>query len=58
MEIYGAKRILRFGGKTLLFDPASYYGDRETDLAFTSMFGGFSSAFYEHMKHLPHALRI
>ncbi|MEM1442219.1 MAG: fructosamine kinase family protein, partial [Verrucomicrobiota bacterium] len=31
----------------VLFDPASYYGDRETDLAFTKMFGGFSPAFYE-----------
>ncbi|MDA1078157.1 MAG: fructosamine kinase family protein [Verrucomicrobia bacterium] len=30
-----------------LFDPASYYGDREADLAFTYMFGGFSSAFYD-----------
>jgi len=30
-----------------IFDPASYYGDRETDLAFTYMFGGFSSSFYQ-----------
>ena len=30
-----------------IFDPASYYGDRETDLAFTYMFGGFSNAFYQ-----------
>ncbi len=30
-----------------IFDPATYYGDRETDLAFTYMFGGFSSAFYK-----------
>jgi fructosamine-3-kinase len=29
-----------------VFDPASYYGDRETDLAFTYMFGGFTSSFY------------
>ena len=25
----------------IYFDPASYYGDREADLAFTYMFGGF-----------------
>ena len=30
-----------------IFDPATYYGDRETDVAFTYMFGGFSSAFYQ-----------
>lgn len=29
-----------------LFDPASYYGDRETDIAMTELFGGFSPAFY------------
>ena len=34
-------------GSPFLFDPASYYGDREADLAFTYMFGGFSSAFYD-----------
>lgn len=33
-------------GSPFIFDPASYYGDREADLAFTYMFGGFSSAFY------------
>lgn len=30
----------------VLFDPAVYYGDRETDLAMTELFGGFPSAFY------------
>ena len=29
-----------------IFDPACYYGDRETDLAMTELFGGFSSEFY------------
>jgi protein-ribulosamine 3-kinase len=32
-------------GEPLIFDPASYYGDRETDLAMTSLFGGFPDAF-------------
>jgi protein-ribulosamine 3-kinase len=31
----------------VVFDPAVYYGDRETDLAMTKLFGGFSGAFYE-----------
>lgn len=34
-------------GQPFVFDPATYYGDREADIAFTYMFGGFSSQFYE-----------
>ncbi len=30
----------------VLFDPAVYYGDRESDLAMTELFSGFPSAFY------------
>jgi len=30
----------------LLFDPACYYGDRESDLAMTELFGGFPAGFY------------
>jgi len=33
-------------GTPVVFDPACYYGDRETDLAFTEFFGGFPAAFY------------
>ena len=31
----------------VIFDPAVYYGDRETDLAMTRLFGGFGRAFYD-----------
>jgi fructosamine-3-kinase len=34
-------------GHPFVFDPASYYGDREADIAFTYMFGGFSTEFYD-----------
>jgi len=34
-------------GQPVLFDPASYYGDRETDLAFSEFFGGFPASFYQ-----------
>jgi len=34
-------------GEPVIFDPAVYYGDRETDLAMTKLFGGFGEAFYE-----------
>src|SRR5690606_40913717 len=33
-------------GEPVIFDPAVYYGDRESDLAMTRLFGGFGSAFY------------
>jgi len=31
----------------VIFDPATYYGDREADVAMTYLFGGFGSDFYE-----------
>jgi fructosamine-3-kinase len=34
-------------GTPVIFDPATYYGDRETDLAFSEFFGGFPSDFYQ-----------
>ncbi|HIK22806.1 MAG TPA: fructosamine kinase family protein [Thermosynechococcus sp. M3746_W2019_013] len=34
-------------GEPVIFDPASYYGDREVDLAMSELFGGFPAAFYE-----------
>lgn len=33
-------------GTPVVYDPAFYYGDRETDLAMTYVFGGFESDFY------------
>ena len=33
-------------GVPVIFDPAAYYGDRETDLAMTKLFGGFGAEFY------------
>ena len=34
-------------GEPFIFDPGSYYGDREADIAFTEFFGGFAPSFYE-----------
>lgn len=34
-------------GAPVIFDPAVYYGDRETDLAMTRLFGGFGRGFYK-----------
>jgi fructosamine-3-kinase len=33
-------------GEPVIFDPAFYYGDREADLAMTTLFGGFGGNFY------------
>ncbi len=33
-------------GEPVVFDPATYHGDAETDLAMTRLFGGFPGAFY------------
>ena len=33
-------------GEPIIFDPATYYGDREVDLAMTELFGGFPAEFY------------
>ena len=35
------------GGEPVIFDPAVYYGDRESDIAMTMVFGGFGRAFYD-----------
>lgn len=34
-------------GEPVVFDPAVYYGDRESDIAMTKLFGGFGQAFYD-----------
>lgn len=31
----------------VIFDPATYYGDREADVAMTDLFGGFGKDFYD-----------
>ena len=45
-DLWGGNWLTTASGDPALIDPAVYYGDRETDLAFTELFGGFSSAFY------------
>ena len=41
-------------GNPVIFDPAVYFGDRETDIAMTELFGGFNQAFYDtYNAHYP-----
>jgi protein-ribulosamine 3-kinase len=44
-DLWGGNIIPAPGGLALI-DPAVYYGDREAELAFTELFGGFTAAFY------------
>ncbi len=46
-DLWGGNWLASAQGEPVLVDPAVYYGDRETDLAMTHLFGGFGRAFYE-----------
>jgi len=46
-DLWGGNHAVTSKGEPVIFDPAVYYGDRETDLAMTELFGGFSSRFYD-----------
>ena len=45
-DLWGGNSAFTTAGQPVIFDPASYYGDRETDIAMTELFGGFDAAFY------------
>lgn len=45
-DLWGGNWAADPQGKAVVFDPASYYGDRESDLAMTELFGGFPPRFY------------
>jgi len=47
--------------EAVVFDPAVYFGDRETDIAMTELFGGFADDFYrgyEEIWPLDHGYRV
>ncbi|WP_293336098.1 fructosamine kinase family protein [Microcoleus sp. CAWBG58] len=45
-DLWGGNASITAGGEPVIFDPATYWGDREVDIAMTELFGGFSPAFY------------
>ncbi len=45
-DLWGGNLGYDASGAPVIFDPAVYYGDRETDLAMTELFGGFGARFY------------
>jgi protein-ribulosamine 3-kinase len=46
-DLWSGNTAMTSSGKPVVFDPATYYGDRETDLAMTELFGGFPRSFYD-----------
>jgi len=45
-DLWSGNFIVSDKGRACLIDPAVYYGNREVDLAMSTLFGGFSPEFY------------
>lgn len=45
-DLWGGNHAFLQDGTPAIFDPASYYGDRECELAMTELFGGYPADFY------------
>lgn len=53
-DLWSGNKAFTGDGQPVIFDPASYYGDRETDIAMTELFGGFDQDFYSaYRAHYP-----
>jgi fructosamine-3-kinase len=46
-DLWSGNASFTTAGMPVIFDPATYWGDREVDLALTELFGGFPAAFYQ-----------
>jgi len=46
-DLWGGNYLIDTDGKPYLIDPAVSYGNREFDIAMTTLFGRFDNAFYE-----------
>lgn len=46
-DLWSGNTTVDMEGRPLVYDPAVYYGDRETDLAMTELFGRFAPRFYQ-----------
>ena len=46
-DLWSGNTSFTTAGMPVIFDPATYWGDREVDLALTELFGGFPAAFYQ-----------
>ena len=46
-DLWSGNAAFTQAGEPVVFDPATYFGDREVDLAMTELFGGFPAEFYQ-----------
>ncbi|MDX2097722.1 MAG: fructosamine kinase family protein [Leptolyngbyaceae cyanobacterium bins.59] len=46
-DLWSGNAAILATGEPVIFDPATYYGDREVDLAMTELFGRFPTEFYQ-----------
>ncbi|MBD0390600.1 MAG: fructosamine kinase family protein, partial [Nostoc sp. C3-bin3] len=46
-DLWGGNAGCTVAGEPVIFDPATYFGDREVDIAMTELFGAFPAAFYK-----------
>ena len=53
-DLWAGNKAYTAAGQPVIFDPASYHGDRETDIAMTELFGGFGPDFHAaYQAHSP-----
>lgn len=45
-DLWSGNFMINETGEPCIFDPAVYFGNREIEIAFTRLFGGFDSTFY------------
>lgn len=46
-DLWSGNAAVTKEGEPVILDPATYYGDREVDIAMTELFGRFPNAFYD-----------
>ncbi len=46
-DLWGGNWLIGAPGEPVLIDPVVYFGDRETELAMSHLFGGFPDDFFQ-----------
>ncbi len=53
-DLWSGNKAFDQRGRFVLYDPSSYFGDPEVDLAMAALFGGFPTYFFEtYQKYMP-----
>jgi fructosamine-3-kinase len=53
-DLWSGNVMVGSKGEVVLIDPAVYFGNREAEMAFTTLFGGFDASFYDsYNQHFP-----